>query len=164
MGDLDPSTLTSLHGLGVLLAERGKLDQACALLEQAMASRRKVLGDTHEDTLASICARASLAKQSGELALSTTLYAEAVATYRETLDPKHTTTLETAMALVSVYLARGERDEAATLLADACPVSLIKELGRGHKVTALYAANVEQVCRALTVPCTNILSICISSC
>ena len=148
LGEFDPSTLASQHGLGALMAERGELAEASPVLVEVMASRRTVLGDTHADTLASISANAALARRRGDLALSTTLYAEAMASYRATLGPKHTTTLETVNALAAVYLARGERDEAATLLADALPVSLVKELGRGHKVTAQYAANVKQVRRA----------------
>merc|ERR1712054_715116 len=67
LGDKHPSTLTSINNLAGLLEERGRLDEAEPLYQEALAGRREKLGDKHPDTLLSINNLAALLKAQGRL-------------------------------------------------------------------------------------------------
>ena len=54
LGDRHPSTLVSLHNMGLLLQDMNKLEEARPLLEEDLQACRETLGCRHPSTLTSI--------------------------------------------------------------------------------------------------------------
>ena len=84
-GDRHPSTLRSINNLGSLLQDQGKLDEAGALLREALEAMRATLGDRHPNTLVSINNLGTLLQAQGKLDEAGVLYREALEAKRATL-------------------------------------------------------------------------------
>ncbi|CAE6955672.1 KLC2 [Symbiodinium natans] len=158
----DPSTLTSMNNLGVLLKKQGKVVEAEQFYRRALARRRAVLGNLDPDTLTSINNLAVL--------LSTTktqeaeeLFAEALAGCRAVLGATDMDTLLSADNLAALLYQKGRPSEAeplfreaalgfATLLGSRDPETLrsqdnlavtLLELGRLDEAEVLLRSTVE---------------------
>ena len=55
LGDAHPHPLASIHNLGLLRLDQGRLAEAEPLYREALQVRRQRFGDGHPDTVASMC-------------------------------------------------------------------------------------------------------------
>ena len=76
LGDAHPHPLASIHNLGLLRLDQGRLAEAEPLYREALQVRRQRFGDGHPDTVASM----------GLLRLDQGRLKEAEALLRETLE------------------------------------------------------------------------------
>ena len=66
LGDLHPSTLTSIGNLGGLMYSKGDLAAAEPFYREALKGRRETLGSRHPQTLTSINNLGKLLKEKGD--------------------------------------------------------------------------------------------------
>ena len=69
----DPHTLMTVNNLAVLLKDQGKLDEAKAMYERALAGRERTLGADHPHTLGTVNNLAGLLNQVGDAAAAAAL-------------------------------------------------------------------------------------------
>ena len=123
-----------LHGLALALLESHELDEAAAVLDEALGLARS-RGDVERNQLPKLLqTQARVEDRAGHFARAEELYLEAVRTARERLGPTHVTTLanEKGHALMLVKLGRTQEalDQLVPLLA------LLQEaLGEDHPET-----------------------------
>ena len=66
LGDEHPDTLRSINGMGNLLSDQGKYDEAMPYYVEALETSRRVLGDEHPGTLSSINNMGNLLSSQGK--------------------------------------------------------------------------------------------------
>ena len=114
------------------LGEPGK---ARPLLEEALSTRRRVLGSRHEDTAESLNDMGVLLCDTGDTAAAEPLLVEALATRRSVLGPEHRSVAETLVELGRLYSDRGDYRKAEPLLREALAIRR-KALGEEDHETA----------------------------
>ena len=93
LGGEHPDTLDSVSSLGTLLQSQGKLDEAAALLHEALATRRRTLGEEHPSTLQSTFNVARLAWMQGRHAEARDMLCAHLGPSRRVLGEGHPATL-----------------------------------------------------------------------
>ncbi len=78
-----------LHVGAVLFYEKGQLDQAEGLLDQALEIRRSLLGETHPSVAASLVARGAISLARGDAEQAAEMMQDAAQMQRSTLGPQH---------------------------------------------------------------------------
>jgi non-specific serine/threonine protein kinase/serine/threonine-protein kinase len=98
--------------LADLYTTLGRYDEALPLQEQALATRRRLLGNEHVDTLISINNTALLLNAQGKMEEAEAHYREALDKYRRLHGEEHVETLRTINNLGFLLQSRGKLDEA----------------------------------------------------
>jgi serine/threonine protein kinase/tetratricopeptide (TPR) repeat protein len=112
----DAATVAQLqHVLGTSQLHLGNLEQAQALLEQALATRLARLGAGHPDTLASKNSLALLYQAQDKFAPAEKLFQEVVQGLAAALGADHTRTLTAQHNLATLYQSLGQYDRAEAL-------------------------------------------------
>ncbi|KAI9854152.1 MAG: hypothetical protein M1813_001359, partial [Trichoglossum hirsutum] len=111
----DTSYLLGLHNLGSLYSDQGKLAEAEAMYQRALAGYEKALGPEHTSTLSTVNNLGSLYKKQGKLAEAEAMYQRALAGYERALGPEHTSALSTVHNLGSLYKKQGKLAEAEAM-------------------------------------------------
>ena len=88
---------------------RVDLEGALALLEEAVAGQRRVMGDEHPETLTAINNLGTLLSSQGNLAEAERMVRRVLVGHESTLGRDHPGTLVTASNLASVLQAQGNR-------------------------------------------------------
>jgi tetratricopeptide (TPR) repeat protein len=101
----------TLHNLGYLYADQGKLAEAEAMYTRALQGKEEALGLKHTSTLDTVNNLGNLYKDQGKLAEAEAMYTRALQGY-EALGPKHTSTLDTVNNLGNLYKDQGKLAEA----------------------------------------------------
>lgn len=115
-----PEGATMLHDLAVLLHEDGdRLDEAKALLGEALALRRSTFGDKHSATLETLHALASVDLDQDALTSAHEHFAATSSGRREVLGASHPDTLASVSGFAAVLQAQGALEEAAGLHSEA---------------------------------------------
>ena len=104
-----------LHVMGTVYQKLGLYTQADSLLQQAVETRRRILGPEHPDTLNSSAQLALVLHQEGHFAQAETLDRQLLGIEQRVLGPKHRTTLLTMGNLSWTLDAQGRYDEAESL-------------------------------------------------
>jgi serine/threonine protein kinase len=92
--------------------EMGLFDSALSLQEQALSTRRLVLGPAHVRTVDSLGELGELLRAQGRLGQAEPLLRETLETRRRLLGPTHPDTLTSASRLASLMVAQGKLSEA----------------------------------------------------
>ena len=101
--------------MGSVYASLGLYPKAAAILEQAVATRSRLLGEEHPDTLAAMSALARLSASMGRLAEAEKLDDRIVEVRRRVLGEEHPETLDAMHDLAFVYRNQGRLPEAEAL-------------------------------------------------
>ena len=86
-------TSTLINNLGVFLQEKDELDAAKELLDEALETRRRILGNTHPHTVQSIYNMGQLLQDMGEFQEAKILYEEHLQASRKVFGDTHSLTL-----------------------------------------------------------------------
>ncbi|CVL07330.1 uncharacterized protein FMAN_15396 [Fusarium mangiferae] len=108
----DAPMIDSLHCLGILFADRGKLQEAEEMYDQALKGHEATLGPDHTSTLKTVQNIGNLYKVQGKLREAEKMYDRALKGHEATLGPDHTSTLEIANNLGTVYADQSKLREA----------------------------------------------------
>ncbi|KAN0067835.1 TPR-like protein [Elaphomyces granulatus] len=101
-----------LHGLGLLYAAQGKLDEAEKMYQRALQGYEKAWGLGHTSTLDTINNLGNLYADQGKLGEAEKMYQRALQGKEKAWGPDHTSTLDTVNNLGNLYTKQGKLDEA----------------------------------------------------
>ncbi|MEL6184386.1 MAG: serine/threonine-protein kinase, partial [Myxococcota bacterium] len=141
LGDKHPDTLESIHGIGALLHEQGRIIEAELTLREAVAGRREVLGDTDPLTLDSIERLGVLLRERGHFSEAERYYREALEGRRLVLGARNDDTL---IAIGNLLENQGKLEEAEEFYVEALDVQR-QTLGEEHLSTLQSHANLGYV-------------------
>jgi non-specific serine/threonine protein kinase/serine/threonine-protein kinase len=105
--------------MGTVYRKLGLWSQAEPLLEQALETRKRVLGDDHPDTLESMYGLADLYGNQGRYDEAEPLYLETLEIRMHVLGNDHPDTLDSIHNLGGLYLYQGRSDEAEPLFLES---------------------------------------------
>jgi tetratricopeptide (TPR) repeat protein len=106
------STLSTIHNLGNLYQDQGRLAEAEQMYQRALAGFETALGPVHTSTLSTVGNLGNLYADQGKLAETEQMYQRALAGFETALGPAHTLTLSTIDNLGSLYANQGKLAEA----------------------------------------------------
>ncbi len=136
------------HDMGVMLIQRGELDEAREVLESARTLRQRLLGDEHPDLAVTLKELAGIARQRGESERAETLYLAALAINESMLGPEHPETANSLNSLAVFY--RGlNRTEIALDYAQRALAGATQVYGAQHPTVGIMTINVGSMQRAL---------------
>jgi serine/threonine protein kinase/tetratricopeptide (TPR) repeat protein len=130
--------------MGTVYTSLGVYDAARALLEQAVQTRRRVLGDDHADTLHAINQLANAYWYLGRFDQAEPLYLDVVARRQRTLGVDHPDTLRANFDLGSLYAAQKRWDEAEALIRSTLEAQT-RVLGDSHPDTIGSLSNLQSI-------------------
>jgi eukaryotic-like serine/threonine-protein kinase len=113
----------SLNDLGVLRRERGELQEATTLLEDALAMRRRLLGTVDKDAAVTLVELGRAYEDSGRDNLAEPLFREALAIREKVLGDAHRETSTSKSALALLLWRRGDLAEAEPLFRQSLATS-----------------------------------------
>ncbi|MEM7352429.1 MAG: serine/threonine-protein kinase, partial [Acidobacteriota bacterium] len=114
----------------------GLYEEASRHLEQALATRREVLGDDHLESAETLDNLAGLIFEArGDYALAANYFRQALALRRERLGPQHEEVAESLNNLAHALRAQGDLDDAEPLLREALAIKR-QRLGEAHPAIA----------------------------
>ena len=128
------SYLAGLHNLGILYADQGRLAEAEAMYERALAGKEKALGAEHPSTLSTVGNLGILYTNQGRLAEAEAMYERALAGKEKALGAEHASTLDTVNNLGLLYWNQGRLVEAEAMY-DRALAGSEKVLGAEHAST-----------------------------
>ncbi|KAN0067831.1 hypothetical protein V8E54_014078 [Elaphomyces granulatus] len=123
-----------LHGLGLLYADQGKLDEAEKIYHRALQGYEKAWGPGHTSMLGTVHNLGILYKSQDKLDEAEKMYQRALQGYEKALGPGHTSTLNTVHNLGILYKSQGKLDEAEKMYQRALQ-GYEKAWGPGHTST-----------------------------
>jgi serine/threonine protein kinase len=135
-----------MQTMGKVCANLGLYHQALPIIEQAVATRRRLVGEEHPDTLAAMNDLALLYFNLGRRSDAETLFDRIIAVRRRLLGEEHPETLRAMSGLAFVYTAQGRYDEGETLDRHVLDVRR-RVLGEEHPDTLGSMANLANVYR-----------------
>jgi hypothetical protein len=94
-----------------VLGDRGRYDEAEALLREGLAMRRALQGEDHPEVGVDLAGLAAVLHQNGDLATAEATYRDALVRQQRALGPEHPVALETARSLA---LVRAEQARAGS--------------------------------------------------
>jgi hypothetical protein len=109
----------SIHNMGGLLHDQGKLEEAERYRREALDRRRRVLGNDHPDTLEAMLSLGKVRADQGQLDEAERLLRESADGRRRVLGNQHADTLSSIGELGSVLDARGRERDAEALLRES---------------------------------------------
>jgi tetratricopeptide (TPR) repeat protein len=124
----------SVHYLGNLYKDQGKLQEAEAMYQQALTGYEKALGPDHTSTLDSVHNLGILYKDQGKLQKAEAMYQRALTGKEKALGPDHTSTLDSVHCLGILYRNQGKLQEAEVMYQRAL-TGTEKALGSDHTST-----------------------------
>jgi tetratricopeptide (TPR) repeat protein len=141
----------SRNDLAAAYRVAGRVDEAIALHEAALAECERVLGDTHPDTLWSKNDLAVAYRVAGRLGEAIALHEAAERERERGLGVSHPDTLLSRNDLAAAYRLAGRVDEAILLLESAL-AGLERVLGPAHPDTVAVRGNLEDARSAASRP------------
>ncbi len=136
------------HDIGVMLIQRGALDDARAMLESVRDLRQQLLGDEHPDLAVTLKELAGIARQQGESEKAESLYLAALAINETILGSEHPETANNLNSLAVFYRGLG-RDEIALTYAQRALSGATQAYGEQHPTVGLMTVNVGAMQRML---------------
>jgi serine/threonine-protein kinase len=129
------STSRALMVVGGIHFHESRLDQAAAVLTEALALRRVRWGETHTLTAQAEHDLGVIVLQQGETAAAVTLFEQALATRRALLGAEHPDVADSQFNLGTALRRQGDNQRAATLITGAVTMQR-KLLGNAHPLVA----------------------------
>ncbi|KAF2711453.1 FabD/lysophospholipase-like protein [Pleomassaria siparia CBS 279.74] len=128
--------LDSIHLLGNLFLDQGKLAEAEQMYERALQGTEKALGPNHTSTLETVHNLGCLyAGQEGKLDKAEQMYKRALQGTEKALGPNHTSTLETVHNLGCLYAGQEGKLDKAEQMYERALQGTEKALGPNHTST-----------------------------
>jgi tetratricopeptide (TPR) repeat protein len=143
LGEEHPSTLASMHEMGVALGDQGKYSEAEKMHQETLALKETALGKEHPETLASMHNLACTLGNQGKYAEAEKMHRETLALTETALGKEHPSTLA-SMHEVGVALGnQGKYAEAEKMHRETLA---LKEtaLGKEHPSTLTSMGNLAQ--------------------
>ncbi len=129
------------QSIAISLRMLGRLDSATTPQNQALETRRRLLGNEHVDTLTSILETGSLAYAQGRLVDAEIYFRESMKGQRRVLGNEHEDTLASINTLGVVLLLQGKFDEAEPYLLEVVE-TLSRVFGDRDRRTLIALSNV----------------------
>jgi tetratricopeptide (TPR) repeat protein len=107
--------LAGLHSLGILYKDQGRLSEAEAMYDRALAGREKASGTEHPSMLQTVNSLGVLYSEQGRLAKAEAMYDRALAGCEKAFGPEHPSTLQTVNNLGILYSDQGRLAEAEAM-------------------------------------------------
>lgn len=136
------------HDVGVMLIQRGDLDQAKTILETTRELRQRLLGSKHPDLAVTLKELAGIARQQGASDDAEQLYLEALTINEAMLGSEHPETSRTLNSLAVFYRGLGN-DELALEYAERALAGARNAYGPRHPTVGLMTVNVGSMQRML---------------
>ncbi len=133
-GSTELYVMDALNNLGILYLDLGKMTEAEALYQRALAGKEKAFGPDHTSTLDTVNNLGNLYSDLGKMTEAEALYQRALAGYEKAFGPDHTSTLDTVNNLGNLYRRQGKTREAEALYQRAL-AGYEKALGPDHTST-----------------------------
>jgi serine/threonine protein kinase/Tfp pilus assembly protein PilF len=130
----------SLNDLGVLRRNQGDWRGAAALLDEALAMRRRLFGNEHQDVAVTLVELARVYDDQGSSERAETLHREALAIRRKVLGGEHRETATSLNDLGVLLWERGDLEGAEPLLRQSHAINK-KALGPEHANVASNLGN-----------------------
>ena len=131
---------TLMDTIGDVYRNLGLYDQAVPLLQEALESRRAVLGPDHPDVAATLNHLANLLADKGDYATAETLHREALAIRRNRLGNESAEVATSLTNLANVIRQKGDYPAAEAMFREALALNR-KVLGDGHLEVATSLNN-----------------------
>ncbi|KAF9891382.1 hypothetical protein FE257_004238 [Aspergillus nanangensis] len=142
--DRDAASSTAVwaafNSLGKLYSDQGRLKEAEAMYQRALAGREHALGPDHIATLNTVNNIGNLYKYHSKLEEAETMYQRALAGREQALGPNHIHTLDTVSNLGSLYKNQGKLKEAEAMYQRAL-AGYKQTLGPEHHKTRIVFNN-----------------------
>ena len=136
------------HDIGVMLVQRGELDEARQALASARELRQRLLGTEHPDLAATLKELAGIARQQGANDEAESLYLEALSINESMLGGEHAETANNLNSLAVFY--RGlNRLEVSLEYAQRAVAGATRAYGPRHPTVGIMTINVGSMQRAL---------------
>ncbi len=130
--DRESRTVAAINNhLGVVLWNKGELDDVAPIWERALELRRARLGDEHPEVGETMNNLAVLYDNTGRAEEAEPLYRQALALQRELLGPEHEEVTSIMTNLAILLDEAGKWDEAEQLYRDVLAIDS-RRLGQGH--------------------------------
>jgi tetratricopeptide (TPR) repeat protein len=143
----DPLVVAELQNvLGVSLLHLGHHAEAVGLLEEARATRSRLLGPEHVRTVAATSNLAEAYHHAGRADRAVALHGEVLASRRAAVGPDHPDTLFSMSNLAGAYQGAGEPGKALALYEEVLGLQRVV-LGPDHPDTLLSAHNLAEAYR-----------------
>jgi tetratricopeptide (TPR) repeat protein len=136
----DPDTQVAVVHVSMAQQASGRNKEAIALLQEALAERRKVLKDNHWQTIATADNLAFALGGDGQFEPAEAMYRHWLLIAEQSLDAQHPELATIKANLGNLLFDRGRLDEAVALLADAY-ARRVNRLGSAHPSTLTTARN-----------------------
>ena len=121
-GEWHDEALFLKRGLGVLLWEMGRYDEAEEFLQAAVKGRREVWGEEHHETPRALADLGWLYNSKGRYEEAEALFDKALEAARQAVGDAHTTTTHCMHGLGTLYLSQGRHYEAKLLLEEVLEI------------------------------------------
>jgi len=107
-----PDLAEALNDMGLVLYEKGDMDEAEKFYRESLAMNRRLLGDKHPEIANGLENVAMTVQDKGDLAGAEKLYLQSLDMRRELLGPEHPKVGRTLLNLASLQYDRGETSQA----------------------------------------------------
>lgn len=124
LGDMHPSTLTSMHDLGINYSKAVRPQEALQLHENVVEARTKTFGQEHPDTLRSMHALSNTYAQTNKKQEALQLIQQMDVPRKKRLGGQHADTLHSLLSLANHCADLGKKQTA---------LEMMQELAEGHK-------------------------------
>ncbi|KAH7395355.1 hypothetical protein DE146DRAFT_616190 [Phaeosphaeria sp. MPI-PUGE-AT-0046c] len=136
----------TLHKLGNLYRDQGKLAEAEKMYKWALREREEALGTDHTSTLTTVNSLGNLYRDRGKLVDAEKMYVRALQGREEALGPDHTSTLTTVNNLGLLYANQGKAVDAEKMYVRALQ-GREEALGPTHTSTLMTVNNLGNLYR-----------------
>ena len=139
-----PDALLALNNLGALRYSRGERETVLPLLEEVLATRRRVLGDSHPSTIGAMCNVASVHYGLGHFAPAAQGFRDALVAFGayDKTDKDDQSVVQTLLANLATSERELEHLGEAIRLGERVLTVRTQKLGAGHDATLQTAAMV----------------------
>lgn len=129
----NPRVITSMHNLAMVYHEKGDLEEALELMEDALATRKKLYGNDHTFVASSLNGMALIQRDLGNYQHSETLYREALEILRSNYGDDHLHVNINLLNLGNILVSREKYQEADSLFQTVLS-NLSELLGEEHTI------------------------------
>jgi tetratricopeptide (TPR) repeat protein len=136
----------SMHNLGILYYDQGKLAEAEKMYQRALQGYEKALGAEHTSTLLAVNDLGAIYYVQGKLAEAEKMHQRALQGYEKALGAEHTSTLHAVHNLGLLYKTQGKLAEAEKMYRQVLQ-GYEKALGADHPSTLLTVNNLGSLYR-----------------
>ncbi|MEL7450953.1 MAG: serine/threonine-protein kinase [Pseudomonadota bacterium] len=144
LGDEHPQTVRAISDLGASYFDRGMVDEAEPLYEEALATSRRVFGEVHELTQLGLVRIAGIYFVRGDFPRAEIVLRDTVKVRTAMLGPEHEQTLISKANLGTIIGRQKRSEEAAQILKETLEAQQ-RLLGYDHRATLYTQSNLANI-------------------